>query len=142
MKVQDILKTKGADVFSVSAEDTIENAVALLYEQNIGAVVVKDAAGQIGGILSERDIVREMQVRGSDVMSSKVADCMTANPITCDMQATVDDLMSMMTVRRIRHVPVVSQGQLAGVISIGDVVKRKIEASERETEALKEYIAS
>ena len=142
MKVEQILQSKGAEVFAVSPSATISEAVEVLGAKNIGAVVVKDEYGKLAGILSERDVVRTMQKQGNDVLSANVASCMTPNPHACGLDTTVDDLMAEMTEKRIRHMPVVKDGTLVGMVSIGDVVKRKIEQSEQEAAALKEYIAS
>jgi len=142
MKVQQILQSKGAEVFAVSPSATIKEAVEVLGAKNIGAVVVKDEYGKLAGILSERDVVRTMREKSGDVMSANVASCMTPNPHSCALEASVDDLMAEMTEKRIRHMPVVKDGALVGMISIGDVVKRKIEQTEQEAAALKEYIAS
>ncbi|HRX40797.1 MAG: CBS domain-containing protein [Parvularculaceae bacterium] len=142
MKVELILRTKGSDVFSVMETETVAEAVELLTSKNIGAVIVRNEAGGIAGILSERDIVRRLKAEGAGALSARVGVCMTRNPHTCTPDHTIDDLMSMMTERRIRHIPVVAGGRLIGLVSIGDVVKRKIEMSEQEAAALKEYIAS
>jgi CBS domain-containing protein len=142
MKVKHILQAKGADVFAVSPENTIAEAVALLNEKNIGAVVVKNKTGEAVGILSERDVVRRLGQDGADALSARVADCMTKNPYTCSPDSTLDELMGQMTQKRIRHLPVTNGGRIVGVVSIGDVVKRKIEETEKEAAALKEYISS
>ncbi|MFN0022710.1 MAG: CBS domain-containing protein [Parvularculaceae bacterium] len=142
MKAINILQSKGADVFAVSVSMTVKDAVDLLGEKNIGAVIVKDNDGKVAGILSERDVVRRIRIEGAAALSRRVADCMTPTPITCGPEAMLDDILAKMTERRIRHMPVVEGGQLIGVISIGDVVKRKIDNSERESAALREYIAS
>jgi len=142
VKVEHILQTKGADVFAVSDATTVREAVDLLGEKNIGAVVVKDGSGAVSGIFSERDVVRRLKSEGPAVLSKSVADCMTKNPFTCTLDTTLDELMGVMTKKRIRHMPVVHDGKLAGIVSIGDVVKRKIDNAEREAEMLKEYIAS
>ncbi len=142
MKVINILQSKGAEVFAVSEADTVGNAVALLNDKNIGAVVVKDKAGAVSGILSERDIVRRLKSHGPALMTAPVGDCMTARPHTCRPDDSVDDLMTMMTQKRVRHLPVVHDGKLLGLVSIGDVVKRKIEDIEREAAELKHYISS
>ena len=141
MKVEHILQSKGADVFSVQDTDTINKAVSLLNEKNIGAVVVQDASQKVAGILSERDVVRHLGSRGPEALAMRVSECMTPNPYTCDMETTVDELMSRMTEKRIRHMPVVNGDALVGVVSIGDVVKRKINQAEEEAKALKDYIA-
>ncbi|MBB5518789.1 CBS domain-containing protein [Amphiplicatus metriothermophilus] len=142
MKVEQILQTKGAAVHSVRDDASVADAVKVLGEKNIGAVVVKDASGGVAGILSERDIVRRLRAEGAEALNKPVSGCMTAEVITCAPEDTIDDLMVKMTERRIRHVPVMRDGALAGIVSIGDVVKRKIEETEREAAALREYISS
>ena len=142
MKVEHILTSKGAEVFAVSGEETIGQAVNVLGEKNIGAVIVKNEKGDVSGILSERDVVRRLQKEGPALMDQPVSACMTPDPITCGKEASLEELMSLMTEKRIRHVPVVEGGRLVGVVSIGDVVKRKIETAEKEAEALRDYIAS
>ncbi len=141
MKVEHILQTKGAQVYSVSGDATLSEAVQVLNDKNIGAVVVK-SGGTIAGILSERDIVRQLRKGGTAALQEAVKSCMTVDISTCSLETTLDELMSEMTVRRIRHVPVVENGALVGIVSIGDVVKRKIETAEQEAAALRDYIAS
>ena len=142
MKVDQILRAKGVEVFSVQTTDSIDKAISVLSDKNIGVVIVKDSSGKISGILSERDIVRHLGVRGAAALTMNVSECMTPDPITCGLETTVDELMGLMTAKRIRHLPVVNDDTVVGVISIGDVVKRKIGEAEQEAEALKEYIAS
>ncbi|HBK90567.1 MAG TPA: inosine-5-monophosphate dehydrogenase [Parvularcula sp.] len=142
MKVINILQSKGVDVFAVSPGMTLKEAVDVLGEKNIGAVIVKDGGGKVTGILSERDVVRRIRTDGPAVLTKTVAECMTPSPITCGPDALLDEILEKMTNRRIRHLPVVDSGRLIGVISIGDVVKRKIDNAEREAAALREYIAS
>jgi CBS domain-containing protein len=142
MKVEHILQAKGTDVFAVREDDDIGVAVALLNDKNIGAVVVRDASEGVVGILSERDVVRQLGVNGPEALGMRVKDCMTPDPFTCSPEASVDDLMAQMTEKRVRHLPVTAQGKVVGVVSIGDVVKRKIRQAEQEAQALKDYIAS
>ena len=142
MKVEHILRTKGADVYAVSGATSVKDAVDLLGEKNIGAVIVKGDDGAVSGIFSERDVVRRLRNEGAAVLGRPVSECMTKNPVTCSPDATLDELMGVMTKKRIRHIPVVDGETLVGIISIGDVVKRKIDDVEREAAALKEYIAS
>lgn len=142
MKVAHILQSKGVDVYAVTLVMTVKDAIELLGEKNIGAVVVKDEAGRVAGIFSERDVVRRLKSEGPAALARPVGDCMTKEPFTCTLETTVDELMGVMTTRRIRHMPVIEDGRLAGIVSIGDVVKRKIDDAEREAAALKEYIAS
>ncbi|MEM8772346.1 MAG: CBS domain-containing protein [Pseudomonadota bacterium] len=142
MKVEQILQAKGTEVFAVRDSATISDAVSVLNEKNIGAVVVRDDKENIVGILSERDVVRRLGKEGSEALSMSVRECMTPDPFTCSPQANVDDLMAQMTEKRIRHLPVTHSGDIVGVVSIGDVVKRKIAQAEREAAELRSYIAS
>lgn len=142
MKVEQILQSKGADVFAVSGTASVKEAVAILGDKNIGAVVVKNGDGTVSGIFSERDVVRRLKSEGPAVLDRLVSECMTKNPFTCTRETTLDELMGEMTKKRIRHMPVVEAGRLVGIVSIGDVVKRKIYNIEREAAMLKEYIAS
>lgn len=142
MKVENILQSKGAKVHTVEVTAKIAEAVRLLCEHNIGAIVVVDSNNSVVGILSERDIVRRMQTDSATVMLETIKTCMTSNPITCGTEATVNELMHTMSERRIRHIPVIDDSRLVGLISIGDVVKRKIMEAEQEAAALRDYIAS
>src|SRR5690606_14691476 len=117
-------------------------AVKLLNQHRIGAVVVVTHEGAVAGILSERDIVRNLLGDPAKLLTLPVSDIMTTRVITCRRAATVSDLMEQMTEHRIRHIPIVEEGQLLGIVSIGDVVKGKIEATEQEANALREYISS
>ena len=141
MHVDAILKTKGADVFTLPRTGTLADAVAMLNAHNIGAIVITEDAGRIVGILSERDIVRQLGKNPSGALSLSIADCMTKGVVTCERTTTIDDVMESMTQRRIRHMPVAADGKLIGIISIGDVVKLKIAEVEHEAESLREYIA-
>lgn len=142
MKVANILKHKGSDVFAVAQTDSVAEAVSVLNQHNIGAVIVQDDNGVVAGILSERDVVRRLGSEGAAVMSMPVRECMTPTPHTCSPEATIDELMEEMTQKRIRHLPVMENGGVVGVVSIGDVVKRKIYLAEEEAKALKDYIAN
>ena len=142
MQVETILQSKGHAVFTVEAGAPISEAIAILNGKKIGAVVVVDAKGKVAGILSERDIVRRLDKDPVALLASPVRSAMTAKVITCTSGASVSDLMETMTRHRIRHIPIVEAGKLTGIVSIGDVVKRKIEEAEQEANALKEYIAS
>lgn len=141
MHVDAILKTKGVDVFTLPRTGTLADAVAMLNAHNIGAIVITEDAGRIVGILSERDIVRQLGRNPSGALSLSIADCMTKGVVTCERTTTIDDVMESMTQRRIRHMPVAADGKLIGIISIGDVVKLKIAEVEHEAESLREYIA-
>jgi len=141
MYVRDILKTKGGDVISVSASDPITVVLSLMADKKIGAVLARAENGAIAGIISERDIVRAMKNHGEAIFKKSVGDLMTAEVVTCTSKDSIAAIMGMMTSQRFRHVPVVDDGQLVGVISIGDVVKSRIEEAEAESEALRKYIA-
>lgn len=142
MQVENILQTKGHDVVTVAARAPISAAVDLLNKRRIGAVVVVDDSGKVAGILSERDVVRHLGADWGTLPNKPVSDIMTKNVITVPPGTGVAELMERMTENRIRHIPVVDEGKLVGIVSIGDVVKRKIEETEQEAMALKEYIAS
>ncbi len=142
MQVENILQSKGRAVHTVSAQARIADAVALLNSHRIGAVVVVDQGGEVAGILSERDIVRKMGNDPTTFLQTRVADCMTKAVVTGTRTDTVDSVMEKMTQHRIRHLPICEDRALVGIISIGDVVKRKIEEAEQEALALREYIAS
>ena len=141
MQVENILQSKGRAVHTVAADTTLADAVTMLTERRIGAVVVLDGK-KVAGILSERDVVRHLGKDWAALASRPVRDVMTSAVVTTGRYATVTEIMEQMTERRIRHVPVVEGGELVGIVSIGDVVKRKIEETEQEATALKEYIAS
>ncbi|ODT77792.1 MAG: inosine-5-monophosphate dehydrogenase [Pelagibacterium sp. SCN 64-44] len=142
MYVETILQTKGALVHTLSETGTLADAVALLNDRNIGAVVITGPGDAIAGILSERDIVRRLGKSAGDTLATPIAACMTRDLVTCERTTKIDEVMERMTRRRIRHMPVLEDGRLIGIISIGDVVKHKIQAVEHEAEALREYIAS
>lgn len=142
MKVENILSAKGVEVFSVRQDASVSEAVSVLNDKNIGAVIVVNGDEDVVGILSERDVVRRLGSKGSAVMSMPVSECMTPSPYTCSPSSTIDELMEEMTDKRIRHLPVMNDGRIVGVVSIGDVVKRKIDLAEREAKALKDYISS
>ena len=141
MQDENILQSKGRAVTTVTSGSTIAEAVDLLNSKKIGAVVVVDD-GKVAGILSERDIVRHLGKDWAALASRPVSDVMTRAVVSVSRFATVADVMERMTERRIRHMPIVEEGELVGIVSIGDVVKRKIEETEQEAIALKEYIAS
>lgn len=142
MHVDTILQTKGAAVHTLGPSGTLADAVALLNAHNIGAIVITEGPTRIVGILSERDIVRQIGRNPTHALSLRIADCMTRNVVTAERTTTIDDVMERMTERRIRHMPVAENGELVGIISIGDVVKLKIAEVEHEAEAMRDYIAS
>jgi CBS domain-containing protein len=142
MTVKAILSRKGSDVVTIAPTANLSEAVKLLAERRIGAVIVTGADNRVAGILSERDIVRALGERGADALGDNIAAVMTRKVTSCVEADTVADIMERMTTGKFRHVPVVEQGRLAGVISIGDVVKFRVEEIERESDALREYIAT
>jgi CBS domain-containing protein len=142
MLVDTILQTKGAAVYTLPDSATLAEAVGALNTHNIGAIVIVGAGNTIAGILSERDIVRRLGQGVASTLAQPVTACMTRSVVTCSRDTDIAEVMERMTSLRIRHMPVTENGVLAGIVSIGDVVKRKIEQAEHEAEALKEYIAS
>jgi len=136
-----MLEQKGRDVISVEPDESLEQVSKTLAQHKIGAVLVMDGE-KVAGILSERDIVRHIAAHGGSALIQPVSKCMTKDVVSCSEKDTVNDVMEKMTKGRFRHIPVVDNGVLTGLLSIGDVVKRKIEISERDTEELKRYIAS
>lgn len=141
MIVHNILKTKGDSVVSVEADTTILDAARVLSGRRIGAVLILDD-GRVAGVLSERDIVRVLATKGAAGLSASVREVMTTEVFTCTPEASIAEIMAAMTDRRIRHIPVLKEGVLCGVISIGDVVKHRIAETEQEAEALREYITT
>lgn len=140
MTVKRILARKGSDVVTADPNVPVSDAVKLLAERRIGAVVITGADRRIVGILSERDIARVLGEHGAQALAMPIAEVMTRKVITCGMDETVRELMERMTTGKFRHVPVIEQGRLAGIISIGDVVKSRVEDMEQESAALQEYI--
>ena len=142
MKVMEMLDSKGREVVTTQAEVTIEGIVRLLRARNIGAVVVLEADGGIAGLLSERDVVRALALHGQRALSMRVGEVMTRDLQTCGTGDDCRALMSLMTEHRVRHLPVVEDGRLAGIISIGDVVKQRLAEIETEADTLREYITA
>ena len=140
MNVAAILKHKGRAVTTARPGVSLLEVANKLAAKRIGAIVIVGARGEISGILSERDIVRALSVRGPDCLKQPVSQSMT-QVITCQETDTLDDLMAMMTARRSRHLPVVSDNELVGIISIGDVVKHHLAEVKMEAVAMREYIA-
>lgn len=141
MRAQDMLEVKGTRVETIDDGATLSEAIDQLADLRIGALLVVRANGQPCGILSERDIVRLLAGAPKGFRDSPVRDVMSPNLITCGLDATVDELLDLMTNRRIRHVPVIHRGELRGLLSIGDVIKHRIREVKEEAEALKSYIA-
>jgi CBS domain-containing protein len=140
MIVKSILSAKGSEVISIEPTATLEAAVAKLTKHRIGALLVLGPDRRVIGILSERDIVRALGERGADALKEPLSQVMTRNVVTCSQSDTVGVLMERMTTGRFRHLPVVEQDQLIGIVSIGDVVKHRLQEIEQEAGALRDYI--
>ncbi len=140
MTVKRILSEKGSNVVTISPTKSLADATKLLAERRIGALVVTGADSRVIGIVSERDIVRILSSRGAAALGVSLTDVMTRNVITCESSATVSAVMEQMTAGKFRHVPVVDDGRLAGIISIGDVVKLRLQEMEHEQNVLRDYI--
>jgi CBS domain-containing protein len=140
MTVKAILATKGTDVTTIEPTATVEYGIGILAERGIGTLVVLGADHRVIGLLSERDIVRALAKRGASVLTEPLARVMTRTKSTCTLSEPVDSIMEQMTAGKSRHVPVVEQERLVGIVSIGDVVKHRLTEMERESEALHEYI--
>jgi CBS domain-containing protein len=142
MLIAHILGDKGEKVHTVSGDATLEEAARELNARKVGAVVVLDAEGALAGVLAERDIIREVARNGARALTGTVHGAMTKAVFTAAPQETIDEGLARMTDRRVRHLPVVMSGRLVGIVSIGDLVKRKIEEIEAHAEAMKSYIAA
>ena len=139
--VKAILDLKGRDVVTAGPNTTVGEAAKILSKKKIGAIVVVGMENRISGMFTERDLVHAIAKHGKDGLDQSLAQVMTAKVYRCHEETTVNELMELMTSRRFRHVPVESNGKLAGIISIGDVVKSRIAEVEREAEEIKAYIA-
>jgi len=142
MTVKLILERKGYDVFSTTPETTLADAIVMLAKHKIGAIVVCDEKKAIKGILSERDVVRALATDGADALWKPISETMTMKVSVCSERHTINQVMEMMTRGRFRHLPVEKDGRLHGIVSIGDVVKLRIEEVERESEEIRTYIAT
>lgn len=139
MRISDVLRNKGSAVATITPETSVAGLLTELAVHNIGAMVVVSPDGLLG-IVSERDVVRKLHDVGADLLRRPVSEIMTAMVATCTPEDSVDSLSALMTNNRVRHVPVVVEGRLAGIVSIGDVVKTRMEELEREHEHLQAYI--
>jgi CBS domain-containing protein len=140
--ISKVLKGKGSDVVSVAPGDTVLAVARVLTERGIGAALVRDPAGALLGIISERDIVRGMANQGQGTTQLPAEKLMTRDLVTVAPQTSVGEAMELMTRRRVRHLPVLEGGQLVGLVSIGDLVKRRIDEAEHEAAELKAYVVS
>jgi CBS domain-containing protein len=141
MRIADLLRKKGSAVATVTPETTVTTLLTGLAENNVGAMVVVAPDGSIAGIVSERDVVRRLNEHGPGLLDGPVSEIMTKLVASCGPDDSVDQLSVLMTERRIRHVPVLVDGRLAGIISIGDVVKNRMEQLEQSQEQLEAYIS-
>lgn len=141
MRIADLLRHKGSEVATVPPGLSVTGLLDDLARHNIGAVVVVDDTDALVGIVSERDVVRRLNERGAELLTAPVSDIMTTQVVTCGPDEGLDSLAAIMTERRIRHMPVVENGRLVGIVSIGDVVKSRIRQLESDREQLESYIA-
>lgn len=139
VKIADILRAKGDEVISLPANSTGRELIGTLIERRVGAVIVLDGT-QLRGVVSERDVVRGLHTTGDAVLESEIADLISSDLVTCGLDDDVDAIAAIMTERRIRHMPVLRNGDLVGVVSIGDVVKSRIQQLQTESEQLTHYI--
>ncbi len=142
MRISDVLRAKGTQVVTVTPDTTVRHLLAVLAEHKIGAVVVSDDGRSVHGIASERDVVRALASRGAAVMSEPVSAIFTADVRTVTPETPVEEVMRLMTEFRVRHAPVVVDGALHGIVSIGDVVKNRMDELETERTALTDYITA
>ena len=143
MKIGDVLKRKGSGVVTMRSDSTIDTVVRRMRLERIGAVIISPDGKSVIGILSERDILHALAEHGTALLALKAEDLMTREVVTCSREDTLQSVMLKMTQRRIRHLPVVEQGQLAGIVSIGDAVKSRLEEVELEANVLRDsYLAT
>ena len=143
MKIGDVLKRKGSGVVTMRSDSTIDTVVRRMRLERIGAVIISPDGKSVIGILSERDILHALAEHGTALLALKAEDLMTREVVTCSREDTLQSVMMKMTQRRIRHLPVVEQGQLAGIVSIGDAVKSRLEEVELEANVLRDsYLAT
>jgi CBS domain-containing protein len=139
MRIADVLRNKGAAVATIAPETSVTELIAGLAEHNIGAMVVVGPEGLVG-IVSERDVVRKLHEQGPELLERPVSDIMTTLVATCTPRDSINSLSALMTTNRVRHIPVLDNGRLAGIVSIGDVVKTRMEELEAEQQQLQAYI--
>jgi len=140
MRIGKLLDSKGHSVVTVRPDDTVWKVLAELHDHRVGALVVSEDGHRLDGIISERDIVRQLHLRGASVLDQTVAALMVPEVLTIGPDEEVESLMAVMTTNRVRHVPVVGDGDLLGIVSIGDVVKQRVDALEGDNRALHDNI--
>lgn len=141
MRIADLLRHKGSDVVTAAPGLSVAGLLEDLARHNVGALVVVDETGTLVGIVSERDVVRRLNERGAELLHAPISEIMTTTVVTCGPTEGVDSLAAIMTERRIRHMPVVEGGRLVGIVSIGDVVRSRIQQLESDREQLESYIS-
>lgn len=142
MLIAHVIRDKGAVVYALPADATLEQAAKELHLRKVGALVVLDDAGRPLGVFSERDVVREIAKRGASCLSDRVGSAMSREVITACPTETVDEGLGRMTDRRVRHLPILEDGRMVGIVSIGDLVKHRIAAVEAESAAMQAYISA
>ncbi len=140
MKISDVLRSKGNEVVTITPDDTVQRLLEVLAERGVGALVVSDDGQAVAGIVSERDVVRHLHRAGAEVLAHPVSSIMTSEVTTCEPGTEIEQLAQMMTDQRIRHVPVLQDGSLYAIVSIGDVVKHRISMLQSERDHLASYI--
>ena len=140
MHISDILNAKGTEVIATGPAETVAATARLLNYQRIGAVLVRDAKDNVIGVISERDIIHGIAVNGARALDMEVRELMTREVVSCKPTDTISEVMRVMTTRRFRHLPVMEDGTLKGMISVGDVVKYRLDESELETRVLRDYV--
>ena len=141
MKISDVLRTKGSAVITVAPHETIASLLELLAQHNIGAVVVSSDGAAVDGIVSERDVVRQLHTRGTALLEAPVSSIMTAKVVSCSPDDELVEIGALMTDNRIRHLPVVIAGRLAAIVSIGDIVKARMDQLSTERDLYEAYIS-
>jgi CBS domain-containing protein len=142
MNIAQILNAKGRAVSTARPDATLSEIIGKLAEKKIGAIVIVGDNGKVAGIVSERDIIRRLGVAGAAALNEPVSNAMTATVITCHESSTLEEMMEVMTQGRFRHVPVIEEGSLVGIVSIGDVVKHHVAEVEMEVTAMRDYFAT
>ncbi len=140
MQVSQILDSKGHEVITIRPEATVAEALRVLWLEGIGALVVTDEIGKVAGMISERDIIRGLAAQGNEFLGEPIEARMETSVITCTPETWVEELMNEMTERRVRHLPVVEDGKLVGIVSIGDILKNRLQELENETCTLRGYL--
>jgi CBS domain-containing protein len=140
MRISDVIRRKGDEVVTLRSDATVQQLLETLEQHHIGAVVVSDDGSAVSGIVSERDVVRHLHTDGVGVLTQTVAMIMTSDVHTCTPEESIEDLAEVMTERRFRHIPVVTDGRLVAIVSIGDIVKGRIEELKTERDHLVGYI--